>query len=571
MTTETESSGTAPGPSEAGHPRRWLIVGAMSLCMFIAVMDNTVLTVALASIQKDLDASNASLQWSMDAYTLTFAALLLTAGLLGDRYGRRKVLVAGLVFFALVSAAGAWSGSAGQLIGWRAAMGVGAAVVPGCTMAVITTAVPRHERAKAIGLWSAAAGVGIAAGPIIGGALLEHFWWGSALLVNVPFVLVAIGLIVFCVPENRGGNSTARIDLPGVLLSTAATGALVFGIIEGGERSTLADAVVWVPLVASVLLYAVLAKVERRAANPAVDLGLLRRPRFAAGSGALAIIFFTAMGASFVVVFYLQILRGYSPLDSGLLMLPLAVGSMISAGVSDGLVKRFGAASAIAVGAVLMSAGLGLIGLLGASTPIWRFGAAQFVGGLGFGLAFSAAMAATVAMVPEEKAGAGSALANTARHVGSALGIAVLGAVLGAVYRHKLGDTTDPLPASVRDQAGDSLGSTAGALREVTERARELQGARDAASQAELKELLPAVRSARTILDRAADAFLDALQTTMWLTAGIGLLSAVVALVWLRGGTAAAADGPGDPAGPVRGGKPRASAGSAASEESPTG
>ncbi|WP_171167666.1 MFS transporter [Streptomyces sp. I05A-00742] len=549
MTTETES-GTPSGSPEAGHPRRWLIVGAMSLCMFIAVMDNTVLTVALASIQKDLDASNASLQWSMDAYTLTFAALLLTAGLLGDRYGRRKVLVAGLVFFALVSAAGAWSGSAGQLIGWRAAMGVGAAVVPGCTMAVITTAVPKHERAKAIGLWSAAAGVGIAAGPIIGGALLEHFWWGSALLVNVPFVLVAIGLIVFCVPENRGAR-TARIDIPGVLLSTAATGALVFGIIEGGERSTLAEPVVWVPLVASVVLYVVLAKVEGRAVTPAVDLGLLRNRRFAAGSGALAVIFFTAMGASFVVVFYLQILRGYSPLDSGLLMLPLAVGSMISAGVSDGLVKRIGAASAISAGAVLMSAGLGLIGLLGASTPIWRFGAAQFVGGLGFGLAFSAAMAATVAMVPEEKAGAGSALANTARHVGSALGIAVLGAVLGAVYRNKLGDATDPLPASLRDQAGDSLGSTAGALQEVTQRAGELQGARDAASQAELKELLPAVRSARSILDQASDAFLSALQNTMWLTAGIGLLSAVLALLWLRGGTESGG-GPADAGRPTK-------------------
>src|SRR3954451_15779164 len=182
------------------HPKRWLILVAMALTMFIATVDNTVMTVGLPSIQEELGASTAQLQWSLDAYTLMFASLLFTAGLLGDRFGRRRVLLAGLCLFLLASLAGAWSSSPGELIAWRAVMGAGAAVIPGCTMAVIFTVFGAEERGKAIGLWSASAGVGIALGPVLGGALLSQFRWGSLLLINVPFVAVAVAMIFTLVP-----------------------------------------------------------------------------------------------------------------------------------------------------------------------------------------------------------------------------------------------------------------------------------------------------------------------------------------------------------------------------------
>src|SRR4051794_32749586 len=215
------------------HPKRWLVLTAMALTMFIATVDNTVMTVGLPSIQEELGASTAQLQWSLDAYTLMFASLLFTAGLLGDRFGRRRVLLAGLCLFLLASLAGAWSTSPGALIGWRALMGVGAAVIPGCTMAVIFGVFGPKERVKAIGLWSASAGVGVALGPVIGGALGSRFWWGSLLLVNVPFLVVTMAMIVALVPENPG--TARRFDLVGVLLTIAGVGSLVYGVITGGE------------------------------------------------------------------------------------------------------------------------------------------------------------------------------------------------------------------------------------------------------------------------------------------------------------------------------------------------
>ncbi|MCF2529676.1 MFS transporter [Yinghuangia soli] len=497
MTSEATPQGTAL-PQEAGHPRRWLILIVMMLCMFITVMDNNIMTAALASVQESLGATNAELQWSMDSYTLTFAALMLAAGVLGDRYGRRLVLVGGLLFFAAASAFGAWSGDPAQLIGWRAAMGIGAAVVPGCSMGVISNVFPEGERAKAFALWSISAGLGIAAGPVIGGALLGGFWWGSVLLVNVPFALVAVVLTLMFVPENRD-PAPGRLDLAGVGLSIAGVGTLVFGIISGGEPAGWGRAIVLGSIGAGILILGLLLVVERRVGNPAVDLSLFRKRSFAAGSAVLCTSAFAIMGAGFVLVFYLQVARGFSPLKAGLLMLPVALGAMVSGALGASLADRFGYVAVVAPGALLMAASLAFYGTIEQDTSLVVIEIAQTAAGLGFGATLAPVMAVALSEVPPARAGAGSAIANTMRHTGTALGIAVLGSVLGSVYRGQLGSAGDGLP----DEAVSSLGAT--------------------------------LRAKPEIAEPAHAAFMDALHASMLVGAGIALLCAVVALTCLPG------------------------------------
>jgi EmrB/QacA subfamily drug resistance transporter len=486
---------------DTGHPRRWLIVAVMALCMFVATMDNTIMTVALAEIQEDLGASNAQLQWSMDSYTLTFAAFLFTTGLLGDRFGRRLVLVIGLLFFAVTSVAGAMSDTPAQLIAWRGLMGVGAAVVPGCTMAVITSVFPIEERAKAIALWSVSAGVAIAAGPIIGGAMLGAFWWGSALLINVPFALAAVVAIWLLVPENRD-PSPGRLDLLGVLLSITGIGSLVYGIIKGGEGTDWLTASVLSPIALGLVLLTILILVERRIKSPSLDLALFRDRSFAAGSAVLHTSFFAVMGVSYVMVFYLQVLRGHSPLEAGLLMLPLAIGSMAAAGRADTLAAKLGGPGNVTVGALFMAVAFVGYAQMGEETSLWLFCVVQVVTGFGFGLTFASAMAVTLAHVAPAKAGAGSAVANTLRHMGTALGIAVLGSVLGTVYRSSLGvEFTERLSA----EEATSLGGT-----------------------------LRAAGGDPALVQRAEESFVDAMHAAMWVSGGVSLLTAVISLVWLR-------------------------------------
>ncbi|MRH88383.1 MFS transporter [Nocardia sp. SYP-A9097] len=516
--TETDTPVTA-------DPRRWAVLAVMSFCMFIVVMDNTILVVALKSIQQSLSATNAQLQWAMDAYTLTYAALMFSAGVLGDRFGRRAVLVCGMLFFAVVSTAGAWSGDTSQLTLWRALMGVGAAVVPGCSMAVITTAFPVAERAKAIGLWSVANGVGIACGPVIGGALVGTFWWGSALLVNVPLTIAAVVAILLLVPNTKAPQR-GRLDIAGVGLSITGVGLLVYGVISGGEPGGWLRAQVFGPIAASVVLLGVLGWHSARAANPALDLMLLRTKKFAAGAGTMSMTFFAVNGASFVLVFYVQILRGFSPLDSGLLMLPVAVGAALAGQRSDVLVARFGAAAVVAAGAIALCAGCIGFALLGQHAGMWVFGVLQFVCGLGFGATLAPSMTAALSVVPPARSGAGSALANTFRQLGTALGVAVLGSTLGTAYRDRLGAGIDALPEHARGEAGNSLGSTLLAV----------QQAQTGASGATPAELAEFSRRAPELVAVAQSSFLSAMQVTMMVSAVVAALAAVTAMLWLPSG-----------------------------------
>ena len=422
-------------PPTTGHPRRWTILAVLVVSLVVVVLDNTVLNVALRTIsdpRHGLGASQSDLEWAINSYTLVFAGLLFTAGVLADRWGRRAVLLVGLGLFGAASLASAYAQTPTQLIWARALMGIGGAAILPSTLSIISTVFEPRERARAIGVWAGAVGLGVAVGPVVGGALLERFWWGSVFLINVPIVLAGIAAILVLVPESRDPRP-GRVDLAGVLLSIAGLTALVYGIIDGGEHG-FGTVRAWGSLLAAGALLVAFILVERRVAYPALDIRLFRNPHFSAAVGSVGLVFFAAMGAMFFLAFYLQLVRGYSPLQSGLLMTPFAAAQLVFAPRSAAMVRRYGPKAVCSVGLGLVIVGLGGLVFLGAGTPIWVAGALFFVQGVGMANVMPPATESIMSSLPREKAGVGSAVGNTVRQVGGALGVAILGSVLSSVY-----------------------------------------------------------------------------------------------------------------------------------------
>ena len=446
----------------AGHPRRWTILAVMVVSLLVVVLDNTILNVAMATIadpREGLGASQSELEWAINSYTLVFAGLLFTAGLLGDRLGRRRMLVTGLVVFGLSSLISAYAQTPGQLIGARALMGLGAAAIMPATLAIISNVFDPRERGKAIGLWAGAVGLAVAIGPVVGGALLEHFWWGSVFLVNVPVVAAGVVAVLLLVPESRD-PAPGRIDVPGVLLSVAGLGTFVYGIITGGESGDWTSPGVLGPIAAGVLILVAFVLFERRTPAPALDVQLFRNPRFSAAVGAVGLVFFASMGSLFFGTFYLQLVRGYTPLQTGLLFLPFAAAQLIFAPRSAGFVARFGPKAVTAAGMTAVAVGLGSFLLVTETTPIWVLCAVYFVLGSGMASVVAPSTEAVMSSLPREKAGVGSAVSNTIRQVGGALGVAVLGSVLSQVYRGAMEGPLAALPAGAREAAAESLAAT---------------------------------------------------------------------------------------------------------------
>jgi EmrB/QacA subfamily drug resistance transporter len=452
-----------PAPTAlTGHPRRWTILGVMVISLLVVVLDNTILNVALKTIadpREGLGASQSDLEWSINSYTLVFAGLLFTAGLLGDRLGRRRMLLTGLVLFGLASLASAYAQSPGQLIGARALMGLGAAAIMPATLAIISTVFDPRERARAIGLWAGAVGLAVAIGPVVGGALLERFWWGSVFLVNVPIVAAGVIAVAVLVPESRD-PSPGRIDVIGVLLSVAGLGTLVYGIITGGDSGDWTSAGVLGPIAGGALVLTAFVLYERRVAFPALDVRLFREPRFSAAVGSVGLVFFASMGSLFFGTFYLQLVRGYSPLQTGLLFLPFAAAQLIFAPRSAGFVARYGPKAVCAVGMSLVTVSLAAFVLVREDTPIWVLAGLYFVMGVGMATVVAPSTESVMSTLPREKAGVGSAVSNTVRQVGGALGVAVLGSVLSEVYRGAMAGPLSGLPAAARDAASESLAAT---------------------------------------------------------------------------------------------------------------
>ena len=502
------------------YRRRWIILGVLITSLMAIVLDNTVLNVALKTIAEPvagLGASQSQLEWAINSYTLVFAGLLFTFGVVGDRIGRKLMLMAGLAAFGFFSLVTAYAQTPDQLVWARAAMGLAAAAVMPQTLSIISNVFDPAERPRAIGIWAVAVGIGIAIGPIVGGLLLAHFWWGSVFLINVPFTAASVVAIALLVPESKNPDP-GRIDYVGVLASIAGLVLVVYGIIQGGEKGSWVHLDVLGPIVAGAAVLAFFAWYEARIRYPSLDVRLFRDPRLSSAIGALSLVFFGMMGALFFLSFYLQSVRGYTPLKAGAFSLAFAVAQMIMAPRSPALVRRFGAKAVVSTGLLLVTVALVSYQLLAISTPIWVLAVAFFIQGAGMGLVMPPATEAVMSVVPRERAGAGSALTNTARQVSGALGVAVLGSVLAQVYRSQLSPHLANLPAGARDAATSSI----------------------TASQAVAAKLGPAGQELARLADSS---FVHAIHITTRFSAAITLLGALIVMRWMPGRTAAPAPG----------------------------
>ncbi len=510
------------------YPRRWTALVVMMLCLIVISLDNTILNVALRTIQQDLHASGADMQWAINSYTLAFAALMFTFGLLGDRFGRRLVLMCGLAVFAAGSAMSAWTTSPHELITTRAVMGVGAATMLPTTLSIITTIFPVKERPRAIGLWSAAVGVGVAIGPVAGGYLLEHWWWGSIFLVNVPFVLVGLVAIALVVPESRDPHPV-RTDPLGVVLSTAGIVAVVFGVIRAGDLADWTSPQVLGPIVGGVVLLVVFALVEQHSDHPAFDVRLFANRAFTAASVSVALVFFALMGMAFVLSYYLQLVRDRTPLQAGVALLPAAVGIAAGSAGAPALVRRLGVHLVVPAGMLLSSAGFCASLVIDRTTPTWYYEACIFAVPLGVGLALSPATEVVVSQLPRDRPGAGAAMNGTLRLVGASLGVAVLGALLSGSYRHAMSGPVSVLPSAARHDAAGSIGATATTIQQLAADARKAF----ASGQLSESQGLQLKNELTGLMNHAADAFVSATHAANVCGAAVGLLGALVAALWL--------------------------------------
>jgi EmrB/QacA subfamily drug resistance transporter len=442
----------------AARRHRGAALAVLCLAAFTINLDTTIVNIALPSLVRQLDASTRDLQWVVDAYNLTFAALVLAAGSLSDRYGRKGALLAGLAVFGTATAVGGLVDSAGALIAVRAVMGVGAAMIFPATLSLISNLyTERAERARAIGLWGAMTGLGVALGPITGGWLLEHFWWGSVFVAMAPVAAVAVLAAVVFVPTSRD-PATPPVDVGGLALSTLAVGTLVFTIIEASERGWTAPATT-VGFALAALAAAVFVAWERRRAHPMLDVSLFRNLRFSAASGSVMVIFFALAGFIFLITQYFQFLKGYSPLSTGVRILPVAICIAIGSVVGVRLSVTIGNKAIVATGLALVGISFTWVSTASTATPYIEIVGQMVLAGLGMGLTTAPATEAIMGVVPKEKAGIGSAVNDATRELGGTLGVAVIGSVYASLYASGIRDTASPVPAPALDAATESIGA----------------------------------------------------------------------------------------------------------------
>jgi EmrB/QacA subfamily drug resistance transporter len=439
------------------YARRWKTLGVLSLSLVIIGLDNTILNVALPTLQDEFDASPSKLQWMVDSYLLVFAGLLLVFGTLGDRFGRKLALQAGVSIFGLASLGALVADSADEVIAVRAAMGVGAALIMPATLSIIANLFTGAERGKAIAIWAALAAVGIGLGPLTGGLLLEWFDWSAIFMVNVPFAVAALLLGIRYVPESRDPKP-GSFDLLGAALSTAGFSVLVYAIIEAPERGWTSGLILGL-LAASVALLGAFLWWERRIPEPMLDLGFFRSARFSVGTAAVSVAFFALLGGIFALTQYLQFAHGFSAIEAGAIMSPMALGLMIGAGSSSKAVKRLGTARVVAAGlgglagllalTTLWESDMGTLGLV-----VWFFGLT-----LAMGWVMAPATEAVVGAVPAAKAGVASATNTVARMVSGALGVAVIGSLISSLYASEVEGSLTGLPPEAQARAEESVGA----------------------------------------------------------------------------------------------------------------
>ncbi|MFH9547348.1 DHA2 family efflux MFS transporter permease subunit [Streptomyces sp. NPDC051445] len=445
----TLKNSAAPG----SDPRRWWALGALVASMLTLGFDTTILNVALPTMAGQLGADTGQQQWMADAYVVVFAALMLPAGLLGDRFGRRNMLITGLGIFLAGSLVGTVAQDVNAVIAARAVMGVGAALVTPLALSVLPSLFTPGERTKAVGIVSAGSTLGLPLGPIIGGWLLNHFWWGSVFLINIPMAAIGIAACVFLLPETRDPSSP-KVDVVSTALTAGGLGTLIYAIIEAPTRGW-GDPLVLGTGAAAVVLITALVLRERRAERPMLDMGLLAHRGFLFNTLAATLLMFVLSGLLFVLPQYLQAVLGNDALGTGVRLLPMMGGLIVAARAAQPVVERFGARAVVSAGLVVLA----FAALLGSRTTVgsgYGFTALWLsIVGFGFGFSIVPAMAGALGTLPSDRAGSGSGLLMTLRQVGGAIGIALLGSLLASTFRDRL-DVTG-LPAGAADTAGDSV------------------------------------------------------------------------------------------------------------------
>jgi EmrB/QacA subfamily drug resistance transporter len=492
-------------------PSKQLVLGSLLLAAFAINVDTTIVNVALPTLVRELHASTTELEWIVDAYNLVFAALVLASGNLGDRVGRKGVLLAGLAVFGAAAVAGGLGSSPAELIAARAAMGLGAALIFPATLSLLANVfTERGERARAIGLWGATTGVGIAVGPIVGGWLLERFSWSSVFFALAPVAALGAALVIETVPTSRDPEAPAA-DPAGVALSTAGMALLVYTIIEAPNQGWAALRSLGGLALALALLGAFVAW-ERRARAPMLDVGLFRNMRFGAASGAVAITFFALMGFIFLVTLYFQFLRGYGPLSTGVRLLPVATVVGITSIAGTRLAVRAGTKLVVACGLLCLAAGLAWTSSASASTSYLTIALQMVLIGSGIGLTSAPATESIMGAVPSAKAGVGSAINDATRILGGTLGVAVIGSIYASIYANRIGSALAPaLPDAVAAGAQSSVGA-------AFEAAAGLGGAHRAAL-------------AQALHDAATTAFFDGFAVACLIAAAVAAIGALLAAV----------------------------------------
>jgi EmrB/QacA subfamily drug resistance transporter len=489
------------------YPRRRQALGVLALSLLVITMGNTILNVGLPTIREELHASSSQLQWIVDSYLLVFAGFLLAAGSLGDRFGRKRALMSGLIVFGLGSVFAALSTDATMLIASRALMGLGAAAIMPTTLSILTNIFPSNERPKAIAAWAAVAGLGIALGPVSGGFLIEHFAWSSIFLINLPVAAACLIGALVLVPDSRDPERP-KIDLPGTGLSIAGLGAVVWALIEAPERGWGSPTILAAFAAGAAIIAAFIAW-ERHTDHPMLDVSVFRNLRFSAASISIAFVFFALMGVMYCLTTYLQSVLGNSALQAGVKTLPIAIGMILASKLGVGLTRRLGTKFSVAFGLTLVAGALAMIAMFDTDTRSLQIAMALGTLGLGMGFAMSPATEAIMGSLPRAKAGIGSAMNDVVRELGGTLGIAVLGSILTSSYGSGMDDATAGLPHTAAEAAGDSVG----AAHEV---GAQLGGAAGA-----------------NLIDTANSAFVDALTTTATLAAASAVIGALIALAFL--------------------------------------
>jgi EmrB/QacA subfamily drug resistance transporter len=448
-----------PRASPGSHRWRWAALSILCVTLLLISLDLTILNVALPSIVRSLHATSSQLQWIVDAYAVAFAGLLLTLGALGDRVGRKWVFLAGLLVFAAGSAFSAFSGSVGWLTAGRVVMGAGAAALMPCTLSILTNIFSAdRDRGRAIGIWSATAGLGVAIGPILGGFLLVHYWWGSVFLINVPIALLGGLAAIFLVPNSRNLQGK-KLDPVGALLSIAGFGLLLWAIIEAPGRTWTAPPIIGA-LAASAALIAGFIVWEHHRTDPMLPVSFFRNRRYSAAIGSLALVIFALMGLLFLMTQYLQFVLGFSAFRAGLAIGPVALVLLVTAPFSAVLARRVGTKSVIVPGLLLIALGLGLLSQATVGDGYrWCLPFFLLIG-CGVGLALAPSTDSVMGSVPKDEAGVGSATSDTSMQVGGAIGVAVLGTALNLRYQHLMSALIGhhAMPSAIHDVIFGSLG-----------------------------------------------------------------------------------------------------------------